>query len=125
MQLKTLEKQFKSTVMDFVDELYEFMPNDMGLLGARFMLSTKITDSELVAQCLKHLYVHRSVLLSRDEVRVKALLASDENRSIVDYLLGVLNSDVLDAQDRQVIWDWVEEFVRLLDEYVRLCAKNE
>jgi hypothetical protein len=113
-----IEKLFKENLNDFFDELIQQYPQEGDLLIMRFFLSEQIPMQDLMNQFIRYVLPLRTAIANRDETffleRDNIFGASPKDK-VVQFKNLYLG---MNADDRLVLFEWFDCFVKLADEYV-------
>lgn len=113
--------EFQSQIVKFLDELIESFPYVTDFFIGRIFIKDQVDPKDLLGRFIRDLLPLQAQVKSRDErffMENSLLLTKgqvDENR--VDQLKQLWLSQRLDDQDRQIIWRWMDLFMKIADTY--------
>ncbi len=104
--------KFKKQLVSFLDELIEQFPSQAEFIIMRIFVKDKIPIKTLIDQFISDVLPHEELIKHRDNELFK-----------VTQLIGYPNkpkffhdfwfSDLLDDDDKKIIWKWIDVFVIL------------
>ena len=123
--MSTLEilNDFKSQLITFFDELIEQFPSEPDIVIARLFITNQLDmkkaiegfintlnkDNNMIRNCIKQ---------KNEEFFTKYnLFGSIINNEKFNHFSRIWNSNEIDDDDKEVIWNWVNAFVFLSDKY--------
>lgn len=123
-EVEILEK-FKTQLLNFLDELIEIIPDDADLLTFRIFVNDQLPTLDLMRSFMTNGYPYKEKAKEREEAYLitKVLFLDKLEPKMVDKFKGYWRSNIFDANDRKVIWDWVDLFFTIGDEWVKLKGK--
>jgi len=117
MDIQILDK-FQKSLVAFFDELIDMFPNEKDFILIRILIKDQIPSTQIMSYFVK--------VVSNEEI-----MTSIEKRNDLFFLDNVLfskisKSDVfrnlwknkLDENDKKMIWDWIDAFMKLTKSYV-------
>jgi hypothetical protein len=117
MDIQILDK-FQKSLVAFFDELIDMFPNEKDFILIRILIKDQIPSTQIMSYFVK--------VVSNEEI-----MTSIEKRNDLFFLDNVLfskisKSDVfrnlwknkLDENDKKMIWDWIDAFMKLTRNYV-------
>ncbi len=116
--------KFRDHIISFLDELIEQFPTEADIIIARIFIRNQI-DPVYIADCFsKTLLQYEEYIQNRDE---KFFIDNDNLFSYFDdnkvlHFKRIWQSDTLDDDDRQVMWDWMDAFVLLSKRYKNVTS---
>lgn len=117
--LQDISAEFKRLLIGFLDELIEQFPNEGDLVIARVFLKDQIPITIVLNYFLQELLPHKTVIEQRDEqfFLQNDILFGALNKDKVGHFRKLWRSPALDNQDRDLIWQWFDGFIRLTERY--------
>ena len=120
-KLRILQK-FKDSLIEFLDELIEQFPTQTELVVIRVMVKDQIPTTQVIDELIVH------VLPFKDKIRGKDLsfLEDEKEREnhkhskIIKMIEELWNSDTLDEDDNEQLFNWVLHFLKLTEKYDEL-----
>lgn len=114
---------FKKLLMAFCDELIIQFPNETDFAMLKIFLSSQIPIKTSMELFVKH--------INKDDGKLKKMISSrnedffiNENpfgflgTGRIDKLSSLWQHESVDSEDKDVIWEWVDTFVKIGDKYV-------
>lgn len=117
---------FKRSAKSFLDELITSFPNEQDLVFLRVLLTS---DSVPVVTLMNH-FIHK-VLPKKDLISQRQDSFFTQNESLFgsfsskDTLRNLWVSGNLSAENKEVIWQWFDLFVKLAEKCVDIRSKGE
>ncbi len=120
-EVEILDK-FKTQLLNFLDELIEIIPDDGDLLTFRIFVNDQLPTLDLMRSFITHGYPYKERAKKREDsyLITKVLFLDKLDSKMVDKFKGYWRSKIFTADDRKVIWDWVDLFFKIGDEWVKL-----
>lgn len=113
-------KQFKKSLIDFMDELISQLPEQSDLILARIFLKDQVPIKEVMDWFIEQLQDVREQIKERDEQYFMS------NQSIFNKIsqnkvnnFKTLWRGYLDDETKDTIWKWLDSFVFLADKYIK------
>lgn len=126
MSITTLQ-EFKKALITFFDELIEQFPEDGDLIFVRIMLKDRIPVNEIMNYFIRSVLPEKPLIKARDQkffTESDALFGMLGSERAVN-LRKIWKSSKLDAQDREVIWKWVDSFIFLVEKYQKALTEGK
>lgn len=118
-------QQFNKQLATFLDELCEQFPNEEHIYMARILIENQIPIEEVMKQFASKVLPHKHLIEGRDEefflthdASFFGLDANDE----VNHFKNLWTK--VDVDDKYVIWQWFDLFVKLAERYVALNLRS-
>lgn len=114
---------FKTQLTSFFDELIAQFPQEGDLVVMRLYIATQMnivdTLNKLILELTTNDGATRQAIKDRDEAYfLKYPMLSDTNNKYkLNHFKTLWRSGQLDDDDKEVIWSWVNIFVKLADKY--------
>jgi len=117
--------EFKNNLISFFDELIDQFPLEPDLVMVRIFLKDQIpvkdAMEEFVHKITKNDNELRKMIKGRqEEFFLDNNIFDNLGRDKVNHFSRIWRSDALDAEDKVVIWKWVDSFVYFSDKYIKL-----
>ncbi len=112
--------KFHVSLIAFLDELIEQFSTEASLILYRIFLKDKIQKKLIMETFIREAFKYRDDLLNHNE---NVFLHDDFNlfhnvgSENINHFQKLWKSDVLNDDDRKVIWDWLDTFMYLADQY--------
>jgi hypothetical protein len=123
MDIQILEKFHKSLVT-FFDELIEMFPNEKEFILLRILIKDRIPSTQIME--------YFQIVASKEEI-MSSIKKRDDQFFLQNVLFSKINkSDIfkniwlskLDDNDREMIWNWVDAFMKMTISYTEECSKK-
>jgi hypothetical protein len=116
--IEILEKFHKSLV-SFFDALIDMFPNEKEFILIRILVKDQIPSTQIMGY-FQHVASNNEIMDSikkrDDQFFLQNVLFSNINKS--DIFKNIWISK-LDDDDKQMIWDWVDAFMKLANSYTQ------
>ena len=116
--------EFKNNLITFFDELIDQFPNEADLVIIRIFLKDQISIEEVI-----NIFNN---IINRDNQKFKKMIKERNERFFLDsnifdeisktkvvHFKKLWRSDVLDKDDKEIIWKWIDSFVFLSEKYIK------
>lgn len=130
MSAEDILLEFKSQLINFFDELINQFPSEGDLVVIRLFLTNQIPIRDVMNnfnyQLNKDNRILKTMIKNRDEqffLDNNLFDLKGSSRDKVSHFKKLWRSGVLDDEDKQVMWKWVDSFVYLSDKYIKAIAK--
>ena len=126
--MSDIEKQFKNTLISFLDELIGQFPMEGDLVIFRIFLKDRVPIVNILNFFVLKILPLKDMITKRDEdffmnhCNLFELLAS-EKKDKVNHFKKMWRSDTLDADDRRIVWEWFDSFIFLSEKYQKSLIK--
>lgn len=117
--------KFKHTVVSLIDEIIEQFPRDSDLILCRLYIKDQIPTENLMDIFIKYFLPQKQSILNKEDT-----FFTEGTRDFFIQLNlknnlfeKIWKSNVLDEDDRTIIWDWMETIVIIVDKYNNLENK--
>ena len=131
MSAEDILLEFKSQLINFFDELINQFPSEGDLVVIRLFLTNQIPIRDVMNnfnyQLNKDNRILKTMIKNRDEqffLDNNLFDLKGSSRDKVSHFKKLWRSGVLDDEDKQVMWKWVDSFVYLSDKYIKAIAKS-
>ena len=132
MSAEDILQEFKNQLVNFFDELINQFPSEGDLVVIRLFLSNQIPIRDVMNhfnyQLNKENKLFKTMIKNRDEqffLENNLFDLNGTNRDKMSHFKRLWRSGVLDDEDKEVMWRWVDSFVYLSDKYAKALAKAE
>ena len=123
-QLELLVK-FKNLLMEFIDELVQQFPNDSDIIMCRIFIKDQIPIQIIMDKFIKYFIPQKDLILNKDPLFF-TIGTSDFCSSLklnTNIFEKIWYSNVLDDEDKEVIWQWFNSLYKLVDKYTKINQK--
>ena len=120
--LKILDK-FQQSLVSFFDALIDMFPNEKEFILIRILVKDQIPSTQIMGyfqMVASNQEIMNSVKKRDDQFFLQNVLFSKINKS--DIFKNIWISK-LESDDKQMIWDWVDVFMKLTHSYTQSCSK--
>lgn len=132
MSAEDILQEFKNQLVNFFDELINQFPSEGDLVVIRLFLSNQIPIRDVMNhfnyQLNKENKLFKTMIKNRDEqffLENNLFDLNGSNRDKMSHFKRLWRSGVLDDDDKEVMWRWVDSFVYLSDKYAKALSKAE
>ena len=132
MSAEDILQEFKNQLVNFFDELINQFPSEGDLVVIRLFLSNQIPIRDVMNhfnyQLNKENKLFKTMIKNRDEqffLENNLFDLKGSKRDKMSHFKRLWRSGVLDDEDKEVMWRWVDSFVYLSDKYTKALAKAE
>jgi hypothetical protein len=117
--------KFKNTLVSFIDEIIEQFPQDSDLIICRIYIKDQIPTENLINMFIKYFLPQKQIVANKDEeFFLNGTKEFFEHLNIKSNVFQkVWLSNVLDDDDRDIIWEWINSIVTIVDKYNNLENK--
>ena len=120
-------REFKSQLIIFFDELIENFPEEGDLVIARLFIANQVPIIDLMNDFNHHINkdsqkLRKMIKNRREDFFMKNTLFSNYKNNL-DHFKKMWRSGILDDEDKEIIWKWVDTFIFLSDKYSRAITK--
>ena len=112
---------FKRNLIDFLNELIEQFPSETKFILARLF----VKDTMTAEQCMEHFITGvipmKTYIRNRDEIfflQTNEITNYEANQHIIQSVRDLWTSANLDAEDKEIIWNWFDFFLNLAEKYI-------
>jgi len=104
-------------VVNFIDELIVQFPNESDLIIGRIYIKDKIEDERLMNKFILHIIPLKEMIKNRDESFIRNIPNSTNihYEKKFNHFKTLWKSTVLDHDDKEIIWKWIDSFVLLAE----------
>jgi hypothetical protein len=114
--------QLKNQVLNLMDDLLTICPNEADLLLVRLYFENQVEPETLMKGFIKWIYPWKEYIVNRNEKYF------EENEHIfgplpsnkVSYFKKKYNDGTLNKNDKEIIWDYFDVFITLIEKYNKL-----
>lgn len=119
-KLKILN-DFRTQLIDFLDEIIEHFPTESEFVIIRMFVKDQIPATDILGRFIRDLLPFQEYVLERNEnffIQNTLLYTGGKiSNNKINHFKNLWKSDKLDEMDRNVIWDWMNVFMKLADSY--------
>jgi hypothetical protein len=121
-QAISLLRDFKKAITQFIDELIKQFPTESDLVIMRIFIHDQIETIFLMNQFIKFVYPHKKLIQERDDrffLEKEDIFGNIDSSKIVHFK-KLWKSSNLDKDDKEVIWNWFEHFIKFCENYINI-----
>jgi hypothetical protein len=123
-------QQFKKQLISFFDELISQFPEEADLVLIRIFLNDQMPIKDVMDVFIRKINGESSTIREMIKNRNESFFI--ENNSVfqeiskmkVNHFKKLWMSGRLDAEDKKIVWKWVDSFLYLSDKYVASVGAN-
>lgn len=118
-------KEFRSHLVQFLDELIEQFPSEANFVIMRIFIKDQVPVTDVIGRFIRDILPFRDEAIKRDDdffINHPFLYLSNNDlknggKDKVNHFTQLWMSDALDENDRKIIWDWVDIFMEFGSKY--------
>lgn len=116
-----LMQKFRDQLVTFLDEIIEQFPTECDFVLIRMFIKDQIPVHDILGRFIRDILPLKEHVQKREETFFlnNTLLYTGGNISDekINHFQQLWQSDKLDADDRDIIWTWMECFIKISDCY--------
>lgn len=114
--------KFKNTVVAFIDEIIEQFPRDSDLILCRLYIKDQIPTEQLMNIFINFFLPQKQLIVNKDDkFFTEGTAQFFEHLNIKTNLFEkIWSSNILDEDDRTIIWEWMTSIVTIVEKYKNL-----
>ncbi len=115
--------RFKTLLINFIDELLNWMPNDEELLTTRILVDTQIPMTVLIEKFAEHLLPFKEKIAKRDErffLDDPQVFGSVKDQNRILSLKSLWLNPEFTQNDKNNTWRWMDLFVQCVVKYQQI-----
>jgi len=113
--------RFKTGLVQFIDMLINWMPEDEELLVTRILIQDQIPIEEVMQKFIKFVKPHETAIKNRNEIFFmedpKLFSSVKKQDKILSFKKLWLNQE-FSKSDREKTWMWMDFFVKCINLYI-------
>ena len=123
-------KQFKNSLISFLDELIVQFPEEGDIVIFRIFVKDRIIISSIMNYFVQKILPLKKMVDERDEdfflnhCSIFEDINNDTQKNKVNKFKKLGRSNCLDEDDRIVIWKWFDSFMFLSEKYQKILLKT-
>jgi hypothetical protein len=124
-------KQFKNSIITFLDELIVQFPEEADLVIFRIFLKDRVPIIDIMTYFVHKILPLKKMVLARDEnfflnhcSLFKDMNKGSEKEEKSLHFKKLWRSSSLDKQDKKVVWEWFDSFIFLGERYQKCKSPN-
>lgn len=112
--------EFRTQLINFLDEIIEQFPLETDFVLIRLFLKD-LPATDIIGRFIRDLLPLKNEVDKRNESffleNTILYTGGQVQTSKIDHIKSLWTSNKLDANDKKVIWDWMDLFMKLADTY--------
>jgi len=119
-------KEFKNSLITFVDELISQFPEEGDLVIIRIFLKDQVPIEDVMNHVIHMILPLKQLVITKDEkfFLENNVLFSALNSGKVNHFKKLWRSGRLDNDDKDVVWKWMTSFIFLAEKYQKIKISN-
>lgn len=119
--LETAKSNFHTNFVEFIDELIELFPKEKDLIMIRLFVKDCIPVETILNSFITHVLPRKELVENRDD----SFFTTNSVFEIIDKVNPnrfkmLWKSSSLDQEDRDIIWQWFDTFIALVEMYQKI-----
>jgi len=116
-------KRFKDTVISYLDELISQFPQEADLVIFRIFLKDRVPIVDVINYFVRKVLPLKKMIEDRNEdffLNHCTLMEDINNQNTkgrVNHFKKLWRSEILDDEDKEVVWQWFDIFITLSEKY--------
>ena len=119
-----LLRSFKENFIIFLDELIEQFPEENNIMVFRIMLHDQLPVEDVIINLCRKILPYKELIINKDEkffLNDENIFSDLDNEEVIHFK-KLWNSDKLDNQDKDEIWNWFRFFIIQSEKYQSLSS---
>jgi hypothetical protein len=116
-----LMKEFREQLVNFLDEIIDQFPMESDFVLIRMFIKDQIPVHDVLGRFIKDILPLKEYVKNRDESFFldNQILYTGGNINLekIDHFKKLWKSDLLDKDDRDTIWKWMDCFIKISNNY--------
>ena len=123
-------KQFKNTLISFLDELIGQFPSEGDLVIFRIFIKDRVSIEKILNFVVHRILPLKKMVTERNEdfflnkCDVFEIIDNPDKKNKINRFKKLWRSPLLDEDDKRVIWEWFDSFIFLSERYQKCKSKN-
>jgi|TARA_Y100001980_G_C14495438_1_gene271986 hypothetical protein len=115
--------KFKTSMIEFIDELIKQFPKEPSFVLVRIFVNDKLLITDVMGRFMKECLPYKNIIKKRDanffiySDFIYEQYVGDVGSENMSSFRKIWDSDNLDDDDKGVIWDWIELFLNMSERY--------
>lgn len=124
-------KQFKKTLISFLDELIDQFPKEADLVIFRIFLKDRVPIVNVMNYFMHKILPLKNMVTERNEdffmnhCSLFEDFQNQQNKEKINHFKKLWRSSSLDKEDKRVVWDWFDSFIFLTEKYQKSMIKTQ
>ena len=120
-------REFKKSIIAFIDELITQFPNEGDLVIARMFLNDQIPIRDVMLIFNQKINQDNGKLRQMIKDRNEAFFLEHDifdfvGKNKANHFKRLWRSGQLDDDDKDVVWKWIDSFVYLADKFIKIIS---
>jgi hypothetical protein len=116
-------KEFREQLVNFLDEIIEQFPTECDFVLIRMFIKDQIPVHDVLGRFIRDILPYKDQVEAKNEsfFMENTLLYTGGNISSekINHFQTLWQSEKLDAEDRETIWNWMFCFIKIADCYFK------
>ena len=120
-------KEFKNSLITFIDELIPQFPEEGDLVIIRIFLKDQVPIADVMNHIIHMILPLKQLVVSKDESFFldNNVLFTALNSGKVNHFKKLWRSGRLDNEDKNVVWKWMTSFIYLAEKYQKIKINSQ
>jgi len=117
----TILSRFKTGLVQFLDELIKWMPDDEELITTRILVQDQLPIDKLMMAFIENIKPHEELIAKRKDsffLNDPDVFSRVKNQSRVLSLKKLWQNPNFTKDDKDKAWNWMDFFVRCINLYI-------
>jgi hypothetical protein len=117
---------FKKNYITFIEELVDQFPQEQELVMLRVLFVDQLQTDDIAQQFGEKVLPYEKLIKERNEqyfLQEDSIYKEVKTQSVIRFK-KLWQSGTLDDEDKDVIWAWLDQFVLLINKYIKTLAKE-
>ena len=118
-------KEFRTYLVQFLDELIEHFPQEPNFVIMRIFIKDQVPVASVIGKFIRDILPYREQSQKRDSkffadhpfLYITQQDMDSIGKEKINYFTKLWNSDALDDNDRNTIWEWMDLFMEFANKY--------
>jgi len=119
--------RFKNGLVQFIDQLIDWMPEDGDLVVTRILVNDQLPITEIMGGFIKFVYPYRDLIKKSDEkffLGDTRIFDEIKDQSRVLSLKKLWQNPRFSKDDKEKTWEWVQFFVKCMELYLQHTGRT-
>lgn len=117
----TLMKDFREQLVNFLDEIIEQFPMESDFVLIRMFIKDQVPVHDVLGRFIKDILPLKDYVKRRDETffldNQILYIDGNINEDKIDHFKNLWKSEILDEDDKDTIWEWMDCFIKIANKY--------
>lgn len=114
-----LFKTFKNEVIEFLESLIALFPNNNEMIRMRIMFHDQVPIEDMIISLMNTILPYKDMIINRDEnffLKNNDIFPQTDKSKVIQFR-ELWNSDQLDDDDKEQLWNWFSLFLKRIENY--------